>query len=231
MIMFSSALLLSIFFSSYLMCREYNSLRNETYTNNDTTPANYPEKPPAIRPRPLIYDDSFLNLPRPRPIEDWQNVYYSRPIIRPVQPRFVAIWRSAVNNLVQSATIHMSEAKRWLQLNNTGAAVLAACMGVEKMARALLHCYGIRPEQNYGQAEALRLLQAIAKENQNERFQEKIGLVEKITAAKASMELRLRSQTATDFPDKTAAEQMFSEAANIIQFYKQIIQEKFATEL
>ena len=99
------------------------------------------------------------------------------------------------------------------------------------MARALLHCYGIRPEQNYGQAEALRLLQAIAKESQNERFQEKITIVEKITAEKASMERRLRSQTATDFLDKTAAEQMLSEAANVIQFYKQIIQEKFATEL
>lgn len=115
----------------------------------------------------------------------------------------------------------MAEAqKRWM-LNNVVGAAFAAAEGVEKMSRALLHCYGVKPESNFGQAEALRLLLAITKESLNENLGKSVAFMEKLTALK----------TSTGLPNRATAKQIYDEATKTFELYKQTIQDKFGTEI
>lgn len=185
-----------LFGCSYLLRHEFRELRK--------TPLNSP--PPNVtdggnlqpRPvRPFPHWDGIRptqDLPRLRtldfyprsPVLHWTRLYDQSTFRRINQLQIATEWRRAVGNLIRDATLQMTEAKKQLVLLDTINAVLAASMAVEKMARALLHCYGIKPEPSYGQAEALRLLQAIAKENQNQNVQKSIDFVEKITALRTS---------------------------------------------
>lgn len=235
--MIFSALFLTVFFSgSYLLYRERKTLQHEDRRREASIREQIAT--PIYQPRRQMtqtFGDNYF--PDPRSVRNhitWQQRPFTR-LQTPTnlnQPHMATTWKRAVNNLLLDATIRIGDAQRLLQSGDVVEAVLFASLSVEKIARALLHCYGIKPNTSYGQAEGLRLLHAVVKESLDEDFQKSIETVEEITAAKTSLDLmRSNNATQTRFIDQTTAKHICHEATKTATLYKKIIDEKFAKEL
>jgi len=235
--MISSAFLLAVFFSSsYVLYREGKNLhredrRREASVREQMAAAIYQQRRQMTH---TMGGNYFLD---PRSIRN-RITWEQRPFTRlqtttPLNPpNMVTTWKRAVNNLLQDASIRVDDAQRLLQSGDITEAVLFASLSVEKISRALLHCYGIRPNTSYGQAEGLRLLLAIDKESLNEDFQKSIAAIEEITTAKTSLDLMRSNNTdQTRFIDQPTAKHICHEATKIVTLYKKIIEKKFAQEL
>jgi len=183
--------------------------------------------------RPLS-DDAFLaaidnRMNRVRTRERWQGLQSAGVV---GQPNYVLAWRRAVKGLMANALLDVNDAKvLWLK-EDFVRAVLLASLGVEKIARALLHCHGIKPNLGYGQAEELRLLQAVAKETRTEEFGETIVLAEKFARAKAVIESKhIYSVVPVEFSERKMTKRLCDEAKECVEFYRRIIEERFGDEL
>jgi len=67
-------------------------------------------------------------------------------------------WRKSLLGLIRLAESNLQLAKSQAGVMNYKGAVEAAATSVENVSRALLHCYGEKPDLNSGQEEPLRLL-------------------------------------------------------------------------
>jgi hypothetical protein len=214
-----------LFGSVYVLLREHKKLRNTTQQRPPILCLNRgtyhpPTPPPRSFPAGLPPRANPVDL-SPRAALWWQALQNQLAASGANELQIVREWKRAMRNLVQDAMLQMGEAQKWWDLNNIALAIFSASTAVEKMARALLHCHGIRPELDFGQAEALRLMQAVYKESQGEPFQKSIEFMEKITALRRS----------TETLDNTTAKETMEEATRTFELYKRIIKEKFSIEI
>jgi hypothetical protein len=67
-------------------------------------------------------------------------------------------WRISIQGLIRLANSNLSISKQQLQRKQYGLAVQTASTSIENISRALIHCFGGKPNQSPGQEEALRML-------------------------------------------------------------------------
>ena len=70
----------------------------------------------------------------------------------------VATWHRSVVGLVRLADKNLEQAQQHITSNNYKNSITAASIGVENIARALIHCFGGKPNVDTGQQEPLRML-------------------------------------------------------------------------
>ena len=148
---------------------------------------------------------------------------------RPIPPRersvgsLVENWRKSIIGLIELADENLKFAKERMRLGDSKAAIQSASTSVENIARALIHCYGGKPDIHIGQEEALRMLSPRFKGYQKIEFEKAIEKVSSICNVTCSQQ--------TIFFDKKRANQTLEYAIETVGMFKRIIIKNFVTEI
>ena len=114
-------------------------------------------------------------------------------------------------------------------------AVEVAFTGVENISRALIHCYGGKPDPGPGQEEALRLLSQRLQGDEKTAFDKAIDKVANITKRKMAFPYRVQYVSTNNVQirplDEEETKQILESASNVVELFKQIIINNFSTEI
>jgi len=166
-----------------------------------------------------------------------RRVFYGRPHARRLQPirkttaRFlVENWRKSIIGLVKLACTNLEYAGRHMESRDYKAAVQAASTSVENIARALIHCYGDKPNPSSGQEEVLRMLCRRFEGDAKIEFEKAIENVARIDYNKSV--LRYLSTHEVQLSDDEAnTKRILESASKIVSLFKHIIIEYFGEEI
>lgn len=141
-------------------------------------------------------------------------------------------WRKSIVGLVKLAQRNLTYARQHLESGDYTTAVEAAVTSVENISRALMHCYGEKPELNSGQEEALRLLSLRLKGNEKIEFEKAIEEVMRLYHNKIVQRyLSTRNIGFSFLHTKARTALLLNTASRIFTLFAQIIDEHFATEI
>ena len=140
-------------------------------------------------------------------------------------------WRRSIVGLLRLADSNLQAAKSQAAILNHKAAVELAATSVENVSRALLHCYGEKPDQNACQEEPLKLLARRLQGEDKARVERAIG--EAVQLYRNKIVHGYLSEKGIQVPllseDKT--QKTIETATRIVTQFRQIIGEHFATEI
>ncbi|NIQ06183.1 MAG: hypothetical protein GWO20_10800, partial [Candidatus Korarchaeota archaeon] len=108
--------------------------------------------------------------------------------LRMRRKNLVETWRRSVMGLLWLADGNLKSAQRYLKLKDYTNCINAASTSVENIARALIHCFGGKPDPDSGQQEPLKLLVTRLPEDEKAQFEGAIELVAYIDRNKRTLE-------------------------------------------
>jgi HEPN domain-containing protein len=199
-----------------------------------------------------------------RPLEiDYQEIErMRRRIIDRMQPEFpghsqtedntgktlIETWRKSIVGLIKLAEENLESAKHHFIMRNFNGAFEAAATSVENIARALIHCYGGKPDSEISQEEVLKMLANRLSAEERKEFEKAVEDIARIGDNKMTLK-----KLANSFPswrvagpwndsvwlegaqtklfDETGARQIVNSASKIISLFKRIIINHFTTEI
>lgn len=133
-------------------------------------------------------------------------------------------WKKSIVGLIKLADQNLRLAKQHLTMGEPKIAIQTAATSVENIARAMIHSYGGKPDDDLGQEEVLELLSCRFKGKEKEEFDESIHKVVKIDVhTRNSLN---NTECATD-----EARDIISLASETTLFFKKILIDHFATEI
>jgi hypothetical protein len=186
-----------------------------------------PEQGPLPQRRPDSADQHRIDYRGARPtrrIERRETTDLQRPPQMSVENRdtkaLIGRWRKSIVGLVKMADRNLQVAKQMLAVKDYEAAVKAASTGVENVSRALIHCYGDKPDTEPGQEEPLKILSLKLRGVDRERLERAIDEI-------ASIRNLIASQQITD----ATAESIVQSASKVASLFKQVIRERFTAEI
>jgi HEPN domain-containing protein len=140
-------------------------------------------------------------------------------------------FRRSVTGLIRLAESNLQAARtQAAMMNYKGAAELAAT-SVENVSRALLHCYGEKPDQSAGQEEPLRLLARRLQGDEKARFEKAIGEAAQLYRNKLVQAYLSEKGIRAPLLSEDRTQQMLETASRIVAQFRQIIDEHFAAEI
>jgi uncharacterized protein (UPF0332 family) len=187
---------------------------------------------PTITNRPSWQPNNVIspgtrNIPPPTPT--W-NVAFARAYSQP-QPSpnhrektMVEEWKRSISGLIKLADQNLRLAKQHLTMGEPKIAIQTAATSVENIARALIHAYGGKPDDDLGQEEVLELLSCRFGGKEKEEFETSIHKIAKIDVHTRN------SLNATECAADEARE-IISLASETALFFKKILIDHFATEI
>jgi hypothetical protein len=140
-------------------------------------------------------------------------------------------WRRSIVGLVRLAESNLQAARTQAAMKNHKAAAELATTSVENVSRALLHCYGEKPDQSAGQEEPLRLLARRLQGEEKARFERAIGEVEQLYRNKIIQAYLSEKGIRAPLLSGDRTQQILETATRIVSQFRQIIDEHFATEI
>ena len=140
-------------------------------------------------------------------------------------------WRNSILGLVRLAESNLQFAKSQAIMMNHRAAAEAAATSVENLSRALLHCYGEKPDLNAGQEEPLRLLARRFQGDERARFEKAIDEAAQLCRNKIVQAYLSEKGIQAPLLSGTRTHQIIETAMKIGTQFRQIIDEHFATEI
>jgi uncharacterized protein (UPF0332 family) len=143
----------------------------------------------------------------------------------------VGTWRRSVVGLVRLAQRNVMIAKQRLRVGDCRTAVDAAVTSVENVSRALLHCYGEKPQRSSGQEEALKLLCLRFKGKEKVEFERAVEEVVRLHHNKVVQRYLQTHNLGTFLFNRTRASVIVDSASRTVALFAQIIDEHFATEI
>lgn len=166
------------------------------------------------------------NVPTPRFPNTTPGIFIQPPSgnTRNNEKALVENWKKSIVGLIKLADQNLRLAKQHLIRGNPEATIQTAATSVENIARALIHCFGGKPDVNRGQEEALRLLRQRFMGKEKEMFEKSLENV-------ACVDAHVRSSTPTSKPSETEAEQTLESASEVTDAFKRILTEHFAEEI
>jgi len=144
----------------------------------------------------------------------------------------VETWKNSIAGLVRLAQTNLRAANQYLEAGNYQAAMQHALTSAENISRALLHCYGEKPEQSSGQEEVLRLLAMRLRAKAPADYEKALEEFAHLEAN--GVPLRCQAEGRQDVslsPTKVRAEQVITSTAKVVSLFSHIIDEHFATEI
>jgi hypothetical protein len=140
-------------------------------------------------------------------------------------------WRKSIAGLMGLARRNLLSATAFYMEGNFKGSILASSTGVENISRALIHCYGGKPDQSTGQEEALRLLFRRFDGDERVIFEKAIENVELISLAVAKLRIVSSSVVMSQPSEQEGAKQVLEMANKTTYMFIKIIREKFADEI
>lgn len=157
---------------------------------------------------------------------------FQRQTARPAATKnFIENWRRSIAGLIRLAECNLQTAKLQASTLNHKAAVEAAVTAVENVARALLHCFGEKPEIDAGQEEPLKLLTRRLREQERPEFEQAIDQLVQLRSSKIVQTYLSKRNIYAPFISKARTEQTIETAEKIFTRFRKIIDEHFATEI
>lgn len=86
-------------------------------------------------------------------------------------PAMIQNWKKSIAGLVKLADKNLTTAKRSIEVKDCRGAVQYAITSLENISRALIHCYGGKPDNEQGQEETLRMLISRLDEKKRAEFE------------------------------------------------------------
>jgi hypothetical protein len=129
-------------------------------------------------------------------------------------------WRRSIVGLVRMADRNLQAARQLVAIKNYPAAFQAASASVENVSRALIHCYGDKPDLEPGQEEPLRLLSLRFRDAEKENFEKAIDEV-----------ARIRKHIADRQTAEATAQSIVEWTSKVVDLFKQMIKERCMTEI
>jgi hypothetical protein len=145
--------------------------------------------------------------------------------------RFIENWRQSVVGLIKLAESNLQIAKSQAAILNHKASAEAAATSVENVSRALLHCFGEKPDLNSGQEEPLRLLARRLQGEERARFERAIDEAVQLCRNKIVQSYLSEKNIQAPLLNTAKTQQILETAMRIVNQFKQIIDEHFATEI
>jgi len=149
--------------------------------------------------------------------------------------RLVKDWEKSIFGLVKLAEKNLQVAAESLKIRDYKGTVNAASTSVENISRALIHCYGGKPNPGQGQEEALRLISQRLSEDERPEFREAIERIVKINHSKASYPYYLHNTSAYNIQieslDRAETKGILESASNVMRLFENIMATHFATEI
>lgn len=133
-------------------------------------------------------------------------------------------WKNSIIGLVKLADQNLQLAKRYMNEGTFRQTILAADTSLENMSRALIHCYGGKPETEAGQEEPLKLICGRFEGLEKEEFEKGIHITTEISAY-------ARSILQTAEPNESQTRKMLESATHAVDLFKRVLTEHFATEI
>jgi len=140
-------------------------------------------------------------------------------------------WRKSIVGLVGLAQKNLDSANNHLEARNYNASVEAAFTSVENIARALIHCFGYKPDPSLGQEEPLRMLSGRFKGDERMEFEMAIDKIA-VLIEKRTCSLSLSTHNVeTTFFDEVKTKQILESASEITSLLNGIIASRFGVEI
>jgi HEPN domain-containing protein len=140
-------------------------------------------------------------------------------------------WRRAIVGLLGLAERNLQSGREKLILEDYESVISSAAISVENAARALIYCYGGKPNVRSGQEEPLRMLATRFTESEREEFDKAVETVAQITRNRIVLKNLPPGETRQEVFGKRQAKQLHNSALEVTSFFKKIIEEKFGDEI
>jgi DNA-directed RNA polymerase subunit M/transcription elongation factor TFIIS len=179
---------------------------------------------------PLVLPDPIL--PTPTPL--LQTPSSARTTDRePFSRNVVQTWRGSVVGLVRLAERNLRYAKQRLERMDDETAVELAMTSVENVSRALLHCYGDKPDLGSGQVEALTMLDRRFSGQERIQYQQAVQKIAQVYRSRLAHKELLKPYTDCTLNQTRAktAESILDTASEVFFHFSRIIRENFAAEI
>jgi HEPN domain-containing protein len=145
--------------------------------------------------------------------------------------RFLEGFRRSVVGLIRLAESNLQTARTQAGMMNYNAAAELATTSVENVSRALLHCYGEKPDQSAGQEEPLRLVARRLQGEEKARLEKAIGEAAQLYRSKSVQAYLSEKRILAPLLSEDRTQQMLETASRIVAQFRQIIDEHFAAEI
>lgn len=140
-------------------------------------------------------------------------------------------WRKSIVGLVKLAEKNLESAKERMKTGDFKAAVQNASTSVENIARALIHCYGGKPDTTPCQEEALRMLSRRFSGDEKTVFEKAVNEIARIGYSETGLQSLSTQKLRFRFLCETKAKQTLESASKIVNLFKRIITDHFAEEI
>jgi hypothetical protein len=125
----------------------------------------------------------------------------------------------------------LAAAKSYLDLGNYISAVQDASASVENITRALIHCYGGKPDTDPNQEEVLQMLSGRFSGKEKALFEEAVGIVANIGYNKMILKHLSTAETRVWLFGEAQAKQILESASKVVTLFKRIVVGHFAYEI
>jgi DNA-directed RNA polymerase subunit M/transcription elongation factor TFIIS len=140
-------------------------------------------------------------------------------------------WRKSILGLIKLAENNLQRAEFYITTMNYKEAVDAAATSIENISRALLHCYGEKPDPNSCQEEPLRIVARRLQVEERARFEKAVDEAVQIYRNKIFGTCLLENGVQISFLNEARTRQTVEIATKIVVQFRQIIEEHFGTEI
>lgn len=168
---------------------------------------------------------------RMREIKRLRQLSSMRRIMKEDGKTLVRNWRNSIMGLIKLADRNLKAAKGHLESKNHRLAVETASTAVENMARALIHCYGGKPDLGPGQEEPLRMLSVRFKGEEKAEFERAIHNITRISHSRIAQRYISRHEVQIQLVDETLAKEILESTSNVVDLFKRILTDHFAAEI
>lgn len=145
----------------------------------------------------------------------------------------VESWRKSILGLIRLAERNLASAKQHLELKSYAIASEAAFTSVENIGRAILHCFGEKPDLDSGQEETLGLLLPRFQGEDRLGFEKAIEIVANLSRSRLVIEQLLTGTltSETQLFIEEQVKQAIDQALKVFSLFRRIIDDRFATEI
>ncbi|MCW4052339.1 MAG: hypothetical protein NWE78_03895 [Candidatus Bathyarchaeota archaeon] len=140
-------------------------------------------------------------------------------------------WRRAIAGLLILADRNLTSGMEKLTLERYEDAIMDTAISVENASRALIYCYGGKPNTCSGQEEPLRMLATRFPESEREDFERAVETVARITQNRTVLKNISPGETKQELFGKRHAKELYKSALEVTSLFKGIIEDNFGTEI
>ncbi len=140
-------------------------------------------------------------------------------------------WRRAIVGLLGLAERNLQSGREKLILEDYENVIRDTAISVENAARALIYCYGGKPNVQSGQEEPLRLLATRFPEGEREEFDRTVNIVARIARNRMVLKHLPIGEAKQELFGKRQAMELCDSALEVTSFFRKIVEEKFGDEI